>query len=131
MTFSTTMQTRAIQRNTYRLRKELVELRRIVLPMREVINTIMRRRAEQGETFELDSWYSDLYDHVIRAAEWTESLRDMVTTVSRPTSAAGCPPNTIMKKLTGWAVHHRRTDRCHGLVRPERPYPGFQTTAAC
>ena len=25
--------------------------------MREVINTIMRRRAEQGETFELDSWY--------------------------------------------------------------------------
>ena len=49
--------------------------------MREVINTIMRRRAERGDTIELDSWYSDLYDHVIRAAEWTESLRDMVTTV--------------------------------------------------
>ena len=36
--------TRKIQRETYRIRKELVELRRVVLPMREVINTIMRRR---------------------------------------------------------------------------------------
>ncbi len=97
--------TRTIQRSTYRLRKELVELRRVVLPMREVINTIMRRRAEHADTVELDSWYSDLYDHVIRAAEWTESLRDMITTVFETNlSLQDARLNTIMKKLTGWAA---------------------------
>ena len=27
---------------------------------------------------ELDSWYEDLYDHILLAAEWTESLRDTI-----------------------------------------------------
>ncbi len=29
----------------------------------------------------MNSWFDDLYDHVLRGTEWTESLRDMVTTV--------------------------------------------------
>mgnify|MGYP006051687727 FL=1 len=128
--FNDQAQTRAVQRNTYRLRKELVELRRIVLPMREVINTIMRRRAEQGETIELDSWYSDLYDHVIRAAEWTESLRDMVTTVFETNlSLQDARLNTIMKKLTGWAAIIAVPTAVTGWYGQNVPYPGFQTTA--
>lgn len=67
--------TRRIQRETYRVREEVVELRRVVLPMREVINTIMWRLSEGGDTIELDSWHADLHGHVIRASEWTESLR--------------------------------------------------------
>jgi magnesium transporter len=74
--------TREIQQRTYRVRKELVELRRVILPMREVINAVQRHHADDnGRSSELDGWYADLYDHVLRAAEWTESLRDMVTTV--------------------------------------------------
>ena len=79
--FDDKSQTRQLQRDTYRLRKELVELRRVVLPMREVVNTVMRRSVEGADATELTSWYYDLYDHVIRASEWTDSLRDMVTTV--------------------------------------------------
>ena len=128
--FNDQAQTRAVQRNTYRLRKELVELRRIVLPMREVINTIMRRRAEQGETIELDSWYSDLYDHVIRAAEWTESLRDMVTTVFETNlSLQDARLNTIMKKLTGWAAIIAVPTAVTGWYGQNVPYPGFQSAA--
>ena len=26
-------------------------------------------------------YYQDVYDHVLRATEWTESLRDLVTTI--------------------------------------------------
>ena len=104
--FDDKAQTRQLQRDTYRLRKELVELRRIVLPMREVVNTIMRRSAEAGleskDTVELNSWYQDLYDHVIRAGEWTESLRDMITTVFETNlSLQDARLDTIMKKLTG------------------------------
>src|SRR5665811_1823735 len=74
--------TREIQQRTYRVRKELVEMRRVVLPMREVVNAVQRHRSEgNGHRSELDGSYADLYDHVLRASEWTESLRDMVTTV--------------------------------------------------
>ncbi len=71
----------ALQRKTFRLRKDLVELRRVVLPMREVVSAIQHRRLDAKTAPELDPLYSDLYDHVLRASEWTESLRDMVTTV--------------------------------------------------
>ena len=122
--------TRKIQRETFRIRKELVELRRIVLPMREVINTIMRRRAERNDTVELDGWYSDLYDHVIRAAEWTESLRDMVTTVFETNlSLQDARLNTIMKKLTGWAAIIAVPTAVTGWFGQNVPYPGFQDTA--
>jgi magnesium transporter len=122
--------TRKIQRDTYRIRKELVELRRVVLPMREVVNTIMRRRAERGDTIELDSWYSDLYDHVIRAAEWTESLRDMVTTVFETNlSLQDARLNTIMKKLTGWAAIIAVPTAVTGWYGQNIPYPGFQDFA--
>ncbi len=40
--------TRQIQRRVYRLRKELVQLRRVVLPMREVVNAVLRTRAESN-----------------------------------------------------------------------------------
>ena len=70
-----------LQRRTFRLRKDLVKLRRVVLPMREVVNSIQHRRLDAKTAPELDPLYADLYDHVLRVSEWTESLRDMITTV--------------------------------------------------
>ena len=72
---------RGLQRRTFRYRKDLVELRRVVLPMREVVSAIKSRRLDSKTSVELNPLYDDLYDHVLRASEWTESLRDMVTTV--------------------------------------------------
>ncbi len=124
--FDDRSQTRKLQRDTYRVRKELVELRRIVLPMREVINTVMRRGASGADVGELDSWYSDLYDHVIRAAEWTESLRDMITTVFETNlSLQDARLNTIMKKLTGWAAIIAVPTLVTGWYGQNIPYPGY------
>ena len=72
---------REVSQRTYRLRRSLVEARRAILPMREVVNTIMRRVTTEDQAVELAPYYEDLYDHVLRAAEWTESLRDMVTSI--------------------------------------------------
>ena len=44
-----------LQRKTFRLRKDLVELRRVVLPMREVVNSIQHRRLDAKTAPELDS----------------------------------------------------------------------------
>lgn len=124
--FDDQTQTRQLQRDTFRLRKELVELRRIVLPMREVVNTIMRRGPEAGDALDLNSWYQDLYDHVIRAAEWTESLRDMITTVFETNlSLQDARLNTIMKKLTGWAGIIAVPTLVTSWYGQNVPYPGF------
>jgi magnesium transporter len=96
---------RGLQRRTFRYRKDLVELRRVVLPMREVVSAIKSRRMDARTSPELNPLYDDLYDHVLRASEWTESLRDMVTTVFETNlSLQDARLNTVMKKLTGWAA---------------------------
>jgi magnesium transporter len=119
--FDDTGDNRTIQRNTYRLRKELVELRRIVLPMREVVNTIRR-----SDTADLDGWYADLYDNVIRAGEWTESLRDMITTVFETNlSLQDARLNIVVKKLTGWAAIIAVPTLVTGWYGQNVPYPGF------
>ena len=119
--FDDTGDNRTIQRNTYRLRKEIVELRRIVLPMREVVNTIRR-----SDTSERDNRYDDLYDNVIRAGEWTESLRDMITTVfENNLSLQDSRLNIVVKKLTGWAAIIAVPTLVTGWYGQNVPYPGF------
>jgi magnesium transporter len=119
--------TRTVQRNTYRVRKELVELRRVVLPMREVVNAVLRHRTEAGhDNGPLDGWYADLYDHVLRVTEWTESLRDMLTTVFETNlSLQDARLNTVMKKLTGWAAIIAVPTAVTGWFGQNVAYPGF------
>jgi magnesium transporter len=125
--FEESARTRTVQRNTYRVRKELVELRRVVLPMREVVNAVLRHRTEAGhDNGPLDGWYADLYDHVLRVTEWTESLRDMVTTVFETNlSLQDARLNTVMKKLTGWAAIIAVPTAVTGWFGQNVAYPGF------
>ena len=126
--FDESANVRELQQRTYRLRKELVELRRVVLPMREVVNTVMRHRADNNGHSELDGWYTDLYDHVLRASEWTESLRDMVTTVFETNLALqDARLNTVMKKLTGWAAIIAVPTAVTGWFGMNVAYPGIAT----
>ncbi len=111
-------------RQVYRLRKQLVELRRVVLPMREVVNALLRHRAGEGDG--LDSWYDDLYDHVLRASEWTESLRDMVVTVFETNlSLQDSRLNQIMKKLAAWAAIIAVPTAITGWFGQNVPYWGY------
>ncbi|WP_236788028.1 magnesium transporter CorA family protein [Amycolatopsis sp. GM8] len=86
-----------IQRRSLHLRKSLVTLRRVVLPMREVANALMRRDFHIVDDT-LMPYYQDVYDHVLRATEWTESLRDLITTIRETQlNLQGNRLNTIMK----------------------------------
>ncbi|MDV3129959.1 magnesium transporter CorA family protein [Mycobacterium sp. 21AC1] len=117
-----------LQRRTFRFRKDLVELRRVVLPMREVVSTIQHRRLDAQISPELDPRYADLYDHVLRASEWTESLRDMVTTVFETNlSLQDARLNTVMKKLTGWAAIIAVPTAITGFYGQNVVYPGINT----
>lgn len=117
-----------LQRKTYRLRKDLVSLRRVVLPMREVVNSIQHRRLDAKTAPELDPLYADLYDHVLRVSEWTESLRDMITTVFETNlSLQDARLNTVMKKLTGWAAIIAVPTAITGFYGQNVLYPGIET----
>ncbi len=119
----------SLQRRTFRVRKDLVDLRRVVLPVREVVSTIQHRRLDAGAP-DLDPLYADLYDHVLRASEWTESLRDMVTTVFETNlSLQDARLNTVMKKLTGWAAIIAVPTAITGFYGQNVVYPGVGTVA--
>ena len=115
-----------VQQQTYRVRRDLVDLRRAVLPMREVVNTVLRHRKDLNSPVELNSSYDDLYDHVLRATEWTESLRDMVSTIFETNlSLQDARLNTVMKKLTSWAAIIAIPTAITGYFGQNVPYPGF------
>lgn len=119
-----------LQRRNFRLRKDLVKLRRVVLPMREVVSSIQHRRMDAKTAPELDPLYADLYDHVLRVSEWTESLRDMVTTVFETNlSLQDARLNTVMKKLTGWAAIIAVPTAITGFYGQNVNYPGINTVA--
>ncbi|MBK8461183.1 MAG: magnesium transporter CorA family protein [Micropruina sp.] len=124
--FDVRVPTRVIQQRVFALRKALVELRRIVLPMREVVAAVMRHRLTNGSARDLDGSFNDLYDHVLRAAEWTESLRDMVSSVFETNlSLQDARLNTIMKKLASWGAIIAVPTAVTGWFGQNLPYPGF------
>jgi magnesium transporter len=117
-----------VQRRSFQLRKSLVLLRRVVLPMREVVNTLMRRDIHLLDD-EMTHYFQDVYDHVLRATEWTESLRDLVTTILETRlTIQGNRLNEIMKKLTGWAAIIAIPTAITGFYGQNIPYPGFGQT---
>ena len=147
---------KGLQERVYRMRRELVEVRRVVLPMREVVASILRRRlvmtgsggiavaldrdpdADAPETptpatpsfSPLDGWYDDLYDHVLRASEWTESLRDMLASIFETNlSLQDARLNTIMKKLASWAAIIAVPTAVTGWFGQNVPYPGFSANS--
>jgi magnesium transporter len=114
-----------VQRRSFELRKSLVLLRRVVLPMREVLNTLMRRDLRHVNE-DLMPYYQDVYDHTLRAAEWTESLRDLVTTILETNlTIQSNRLNVITKKVTGWAAIIAVPTFITGFYGMNVPYPGF------
>ena len=63
---------------------------------------------------------------MLRASEWTESLRDMVTTIFETNlSLQDARLNNVMKKLTGWAAIIAVPTAVTGYFGQNVPYPGF------
>jgi magnesium transporter len=115
----------AVQRRSFELRKSLVQLRRVVLPMREVVNSVMRRDLHVVDEA-MVPYYQDVYDHVLRATEWTESLRDLVTTILETNlTIQGNRLNVITKKVTSWAAIVAVPTAITGFYGQNVPYPGF------
>ena len=115
----------AIQKRSYELRKSLVLLRRAAVPMREVINPLLKHNGDILHN-DMTPYYQDLYDHIMRVADWTDSLRDLVTTLLETNlTLQGNRMNLIMKKVTSWAAIIAVPTAITGYYGQNIPYWGF------
>jgi len=118
-------------RRLYDLRRALLTARRVISPMREVINSLIHLKQDLGmANSELMPYYQDVYDHAIRAADWTENLRDLIGTIRETQlTIQSNRMNLIMKKVTSWAAIIAVPTAVTGFYGQNVPYPGFSTTA--
>jgi magnesium transporter len=61
----------------FAIRKDLIQLRKVVAPSREVINTLLRRDHQLfGGDF--DAYFQDVYDHTVRVIDGLDTYRDLL-----------------------------------------------------
>ena len=90
--------------DVFRMKKDLLLLRRVVSPLRDVFNTLLRR--EQAVfSRETTVYFQDVYDHLIRIADSIDNQRDMLSSaMDAYLSVANQRTNLVMKRLTATAT---------------------------
>jgi magnesium transporter len=88
----------------FRLKRELIELRRAVSPSREVFNQLTNRELALVSP-ELLIYFRDVYDHLIRVTDELDNDREQVAgALDVYLSSINNNLSTIMKRLTGVTV---------------------------
>jgi len=84
----------------YQLKRELIFIHKAIWPLREVINSMIRRESPLIKESTL-IYLRDLYDHTIQVIETTETLRDMLSgMLDIYLSSVSNRMNAVMKVLT-------------------------------
>lgn len=115
-----------VGRKALQLRRALVQLRRVALPMREVLGSLLHREHDLVDDVMMP-YYLDVKDHTLFTAELTESMRELVTNLREAEVAVqGNRLNSIMKKVTSWAAIIAVPTAISGYYGMNVPYPGYQ-----
>ena len=87
--------------NLFRLRKTLLELRRVVAPQRDMFNVLTRHDLPFVDQKLLQYYLRDVYDHLLRITDMVDTYRDALTsTVDLYMSAVSNRLNQIVNRLT-------------------------------
>jgi magnesium transporter len=117
------------QRRWFEMRRAMVRFHRLVVPMREVVSALMRREQDLVPAG-LYPYYQDVYDHILRVSESSDSLRDLVATIVETNlSLRDYRQNQIVKKVTSWAAIIAVPTLITGYYGMNVPYPGHGTHA--
>jgi magnesium transporter len=88
----------------YRLKRDLVGLKRAVAPLMEVCNRLVRFDLEliQPDT---KLYFRDVYDHVLRINETVDTMRELLTSALEANlTLVSIGQNDVTKKLAAWAA---------------------------
>jgi magnesium transporter len=88
----------------FKIKKQLIFLRRAVVPLRDVFNTLLRRE-QPVFSRETMIYFQDVHDHLIRVADSIDTLREIAgSTMDAYLSVSGNRMNFVMKRLTSIAT---------------------------
>ena len=92
-----------LQEDIFRLKHRVVEFRRLVMPLREVIDLVQEQPGFVTE--KLGPYFRDISDHVIRTLEFVDNVREMLTAaLEAKLSQDANRLNQVMKKITSWGA---------------------------
>ena len=117
-------QAREVSRQTFALRRALVDARRAILPMREVVNTVTRRATggrARGRARAL--LRGPLRPHPARGRVDRVAARHDHLDLRDEHVAGRHPDEHDHEEADVVGRDHRRAHRCHRLLRPERAVP--------
>ncbi len=86
----------------FKMKRQLVSLRKLVTPERDMFASLLAGSADlPGMTEDAERYFRDLYDHLIRLSDLVDSYRDLLTSaVDTHLSTVSNKLNDVMKQLT-------------------------------
>jgi magnesium transporter len=92
-----------VQEDIFKLKRRIVDFRRLVVPLREVLDLVQGQAGFVTE--KLGPYYRDVGDHVIRGLEFVDNIREVLTAaLEAKLSQDANHLNEVMKKVTSWAA---------------------------
>jgi magnesium transporter len=91
-------------RDIYKLRRDLIALKRAIAPLIEVCNRLTKFDIELIPD-ESRPYFRDVYDHVMRINEMIDSLRELLSTALESNLSLISEQHTVQtKRLAAWAA---------------------------
>lgn len=88
----------------YRLQSQLIQVKRAISPLIDICNRLARADY-QLIAAELQPYFRDVYDHVIRLNELVDTQRELLTTALEANfSLMSIGQNEVMKRFAGWGA---------------------------
>ena len=88
----------------YELKSDITQMRLAVTPLQDMLTQLMRSHPTLVSK-EVTVYLRDVHDHVVRASEATDSMREMLTAaMSVNLSLVTVAQGEIVKRLAGWAA---------------------------
>jgi len=93
-----------IQRDLFDVRRRLLEFRRLIVPLRDVVQVLVRREADWVDDVTA-THLQDVYDHVLRAVDVLDSHREIMgNAVDAHLAIISNRVNDVMKRMTSWGA---------------------------
>jgi magnesium transporter len=99
-----TREERELQQRLLSLRRELLMFRRRVVPLRDVLQVILRQEVQPIRE-DVQRYYQDVLDHILRVVDTLETQRELLgNAVDAHLAVVNNNMNQIMKKMTSWGA---------------------------
>ena len=93
-----------VQRDIFILRRQLIALRRVLAPERDIMNVLVRRDTPVlGD--DATVYFQDVYDHILRVTDALDGFRDLLSSaLDASLSANSNRLNQVMRTLTASSI---------------------------